>query len=137
PGNHSPRGRVDMVAGLMIRASGRRLEWRRDVVDVFAFHVDVPAGVTSIEVEFHFTSPVETSEGRIVMTPDMLNVQWNAVVLYPAGYFTRQISVEPSVRLPDGWQFGTALEPASTRDGTTTFKPVPLETLVDSPMFAG
>jgi predicted metalloprotease with PDZ domain len=71
------------------------------------------------------------------VTPEMLNLQWNAVVLYPAGYFSRQITVEPSVRLPDGWQFATALETASTTAGVTTFKPVPLETLVDSPMFAG
>ena len=137
PGNHAPRGRVDMLAGLMIRANGTRLEWRRDVVDVFAFHVDVPAGVTALDVEFQYTSPIDTSEGRVVMTPDMLNLQWNAVVLYPAGYFTRQILVEPSVRLPDGWQFGTALETASTGGDVATFKPVPLETLVDSPMFAG
>jgi predicted metalloprotease with PDZ domain len=137
PGNHSPRGRVDMVTGLMIRANGRRLEWRRDVVDVFAFHVDVPAAVTSLDIEFQFTSPVETSEGRVVMTPDMLNLQWNAVALYPAGYFTRQIIVEPSIRLPDGWQFGTALETASNAGGLVSFKPVPLETLVDSPIFAG
>ena len=71
------------------------------------------------------------------MTPDMLNLQWNAVALYPAGYFARQITVEPSVRLPDGWQFATALETASKRGGVATFKPVSLETLVDSPMFAG
>ena len=137
PGNHSPRGRVDMIAGLTIRAGGAHLEWRRDVVDVFAFHVDVPAGVTALDIEFQYTSPLDTSEGRVVMTPDMLNLQWNTVVLYPAGYFTRQIVVEPSVRLPEAWQFGTALESASSADGVAAFKPVPLETLVDSPMFAG
>jgi predicted metalloprotease with PDZ domain len=137
PGNHSPTGRVDKLAGLTIRANGTHLEWRRDVVDVFAFHVDVPPAVTSLEIEFQFTSPVEGSEGRVVMTPEMLNLQWNVVLLYPAGYFTRQITVEPSVRLPDGWQFATALEIASTTSGLTRFKAVPLETLVDSPMFAG
>jgi predicted metalloprotease with PDZ domain len=66
-----------------------------------------------------------------------LNLQWNAVALYPAGYFTRQITIEPSVRLPDGWQIATALETASSHDGVTTFKPVSFETLVDSPIFAG
>jgi predicted metalloprotease with PDZ domain len=137
PGSHSPTGRVDKIAGLTVRANGTRLPWRRDVVDVFAFHVDVPPAVTSLDIEFQFTSPVEASEGRVVMTTEMLNLQWNLVLLYPAGYFTRQITVEPSVRLPDGWQFGTALETASTASGVTTFKPVTLETLVDSPMFAG
>ncbi len=138
PGNHAPTGRVDKIAGLMIYANGVRVTWVRDVVDVFAFHVDVPAGATTLEVNFQFTSPVgEANEGRVVMTPDMLNLQWNAVALYPAGYFARQITVEASVRLPEGWQFATALETATNNAGVTTFKPAPFDKLVDSPMFAG
>ena len=125
PGNHSPSGPLDKLAGLTIYASGARVEWWRDPVDVFAFHVDVPAGATALDVNFQFVSPVDTSEGRVVMTPDMLNLQWNAVVLYPAGYFARQIMVEPSVRLPEGWEFGTALETAAGNGGVTIFKPVP------------
>ena len=137
PGNHSPTGRIDKLAGLTIRANGMPVEWRRDTVNVFAFHVAVPANVTALDAEFQYLSPVDTDEGRIVMTPEMLNLQWNAVVLYPAGYFTRQIMVEPGVRLPDNWQFATALETASSNGGITNFKRVPLETLVDSPIFAG
>jgi len=137
PGNHSPTGRIDKLAGLTIRANGMPVEWRRDTVNVFAFHVAVPANVTALDAEFQYLSPVDTAEGRIVMTPEMLNLQWNAVVLYPAGYFTRQIMVEPGVRLPDNWQFATALETASSNGGLTNFKRVPLETLVDSPIFAG
>ena len=138
PGNHSPTGRVDKVAGLMISANGALVPWVRDVMDMFAFHVDVPLGATTLEVSFQFTSPLgDTNEGRVVITPEMLNVQWNAVALYPAGYFARQIMVEASIRLPEGWQFATALETASTGGGLTTFKPVSFETLVDSPMFAG
>lgn len=137
PGNHGPTGRVDKLAGLMINANGARVQWVRDPVDVFAFHVDVPAGATKLDVNFQFTSPTDTNEGRVVMTPDMLNLQWNAVALYPAGYFARQIMVEPSVRLPEGWEFATALETAASNGGVTTFKPVSLDTLVDSPIFAG
>ena len=137
PGNHAPSGRVDKLAGLMIQANGARVQWVRDPVDVFAFHVDVPAGATKLDVTFQFTSPTDTNEGRVVMTPDMLNLQWTAVALYPAGYFARQIMVEPSVRLPEGWQFATALETAASTGGVTTFKPVSFDTLVDSPMFAG
>jgi predicted metalloprotease with PDZ domain len=137
PGSHSPTGRVDKLAGLVMHSGGSRLDWTRDPVDVFAFHVAVPAGATTLDVAFQVTSPLDTNEGRVVMTPDMLNLQWNAVALYPAGYFTRQLTAEASVRLPDGWQFGTALETASTTGGVTTFKAVPFETLVDSPMFAG
>jgi predicted metalloprotease with PDZ domain len=137
PGNHSPSGRVDKLAGLMIYASGALVPWVRDPVEVFAFHVNVPAGATRLDINFQFTSPTDSNEGRIVMTPDMLNLQWNAVALYPAGYFARQIMVEPSVRLPEGWEFATALETASSNGGVTTFKPVSLDTLVDSPIFAG
>jgi predicted metalloprotease with PDZ domain len=71
------------------------------------------------------------------MTPEMLNLQWNSVTLYPASYFVRQVIFEPSIKLPDGWQSATALEAASTAGSSTTFKPVSLETLVDSPVFAG
>jgi len=137
PGNHSPTGRVDQIAGLMIHANGASVPWVRDPVDVFAFHVSVPAGASTLDVSFQFTSSVDTPEGRIVMTPAMLNLQWYAVALYPAGYFARQIMTEASVRLPDGWDFATALEAAGSNRGVTTFKPVSLETLADSPIFAG
>jgi predicted metalloprotease with PDZ domain len=137
PGNHSPSGRVDKFAGLVMKANGTRVEWMRDPANVYAFHVRVPAGVSALDVEFQFLSPIESDQGRVVMTPDMLNLQWNTVLLYPAGHYSRQITIEPSVRLPDGWQFGTALETASTNGGAATFKAVTLETLVDSAMFAG
>lgn len=137
PGNHAPRGQIEKIGGLKISASGKRLEWTRDTVDVYAFHVDVPAGVNVLDVEFQFLSAVEGNQGRIVVTPEMMNVQWNSMALYPAGYFTRQIPVNASIKLPESWQFGTALETASSKDGVTAFKTVSFETLVDSPMFAG
>jgi predicted metalloprotease with PDZ domain len=137
PGNHSPTGRADELAGLMIYANGVRVPWLRDLVDVFAFHVNVPAGASTLDVNFQFTSPTDPNQGRVVMTPDMLNLQWYLVALYPAGYFARQIMVEASVRLPDGWEFATALETAASSGGVTTFKPVSFDTLADSPIFAG
>ncbi|WP_028081252.1 M61 family metallopeptidase [Solimonas soli] len=137
PGNHGPTGRIDSLAGLTVSARGQRLEWTRDVVNVYAFHVDVPAGVDALDLDFQFVSPTDPAQGRVVMTPAMLNLQWNAVALYPAGYYARRIPVAASVRLPDGWDYGTALDTA-TRDGATaTFRTVSFETLVDSPMFAG
>ncbi len=139
PGNHSPSGAVDKLGGLVITAGGQRVEWRRDPVDVYAFHVDVPAGASALDVEFQFLSPTDTREGRVVMTPAMLNLEWNQVSLYPAGYFARDIQVESSVVLPEGWRFGTALEPAgeARTDGTFAFKPVAYDVLIDSPMYAG
>jgi len=137
PGNHAPRGPIKDLAGLTVTANGQRLAWTRDPVDVYAFHLDAPAGAQAIDVEFQFLSPTDPDQGRVVVTPEMLNLQWNQVALYPAGYFTRRIPVEASVRLPAGWSFGTALETAGSAEGITTFKPVSFETLVDSPMFAG
>jgi predicted metalloprotease with PDZ domain len=137
PGSHGPIGRVDSLAGLVIRADGQRVEWTRDTVDVYAFHLTVPAGARSLDVEFQFLSATDDNQGRIVTTPELLNLQWLSLVLYPAGHFARQITVEPSVRLPDDWQFATALEIGASAGATTTFKQISLEVLVDSPMFAG
>ena len=139
PGKHSPHGPVDKLGGLIVHAGGTRLEWQRDPVNVYAFHLDVPAGVTAIDVDFQFLSPTSPNQGRIVVTPDMMNVEWDQVALYPAGTFARDIPVAASVRLPTGWQFATALEPetGAAVAGGATFKPVPFDQLVDSPMFAG
>ncbi|MGH9808583.1 MAG: peptidase M61, partial [Terriglobia bacterium] len=136
PGNHGPSGPIDKLAGLTIRAGATKLAWSRDPVNVYAFHVSVPAGVRALDIEFQFLSPVESKEGRVVMTAEMLNLQWNAVALYPAGYFARDILVQASVKLPPGWKYATALG-TSANGATPAFGPVPFNTLVDSPMFAG
>jgi predicted metalloprotease with PDZ domain len=137
PGNHGPSGPLDKLAGLTISANGQPVAWTRDPVDVYAFHVTVPAGATALDVSFQFLSAVSRPEGRIMMTPDMLSLQWDALALYPAGYFSRGVTVEPSVRLPAGFTGATALEAASSAGDVTTYKPTPLNTLVDSPMIAG
>ncbi len=121
----------------MITAGGKTLPWTRDPVAVHAFHFDVPEGATEVQVSFQFLTPVKADVGRILVTDDMLNVQWLQLGFYPAGYYTRRIQVEPTVTLPEGWGFGTALEKASASDQSTTFKTTTFETLVDSPMFAG
>lgn len=137
PGGHTPRGDLANIAGLIVTANGKRLEWTRDPVEVAAYHIDVPQGVSQLDIEFQYLSATDSDQGRIVVTPEMLNLQWISMALYPAGHFTRQIQIEPSVRLPEGWGFGTALETAATADGVVTFKPVAFDVLADSPMFAG
>ncbi|WP_304218775.1 M61 family metallopeptidase [Phenylobacterium aquaticum] len=137
PGKHWQAGELYNLAGLIITAGGQRVEWIRDPVEVGAFHVEVPAGATELVAEFQYLSPTAPDQGRIVITPEMMDVQWNNMALYPAGYFTRQIQVAASIRLPEGWSYGTALEPAQTADGVVSFKPVGFDTLVDSPMYAG
>jgi len=136
PGNHSPSGPIDMLAGLTITADGRTLPWKRDEYDVYAFHVAVPRGTSALTVDFQYLSGRFASQD-IEMTGRMLDLEWNEVSLYPAGHYSRDITVAPSVTLPHGWQFGTALETRSRSGDTTTFKPVTYNTLVDSPLYAG
>ena len=101
PGYHAPQAPIELLAGLDFRAGGRKLHWSRHPTEVYAFHVDVPAGTTEIEASFQFLSPTESSQGRVVVTPDLLNLQWNMVVLYPAGHFSRGIKVAPRLTRAD------------------------------------
>jgi predicted metalloprotease with PDZ domain len=137
PGNHGPVGPIAQLAGLEITANGQRVEWVRDTLHPFAFHLEVPQGASEITARFQHLSPTTGSQGRVTMTAEMLNIQWEKMLLYPAGRWSRNITVQPSVTLPDGWRFGTALEPETASGAVTTFRPVNLEVLVDSPMFAG
>ena len=137
PGKHAPRGAINLLAGIEIRANGELLEWRRDPLNVFAFHVEVPAGVGALDLSFQFVSPTQTNQGRIAVTREMLNLQWEMVLLYPAGHYASRIRVVPTLKLPNGWSFAAALDGASTAGDTTRFAETDLETLVDSPLFAG
>ena len=137
PGNHAPTGPIQLVAGLVITAGGERLPWLRDTIDPYAFHVEVPAGVSEIEVEFQWLTQPENTTWRVVMTPDVSNLQFEKAILYPAGYRHSGIMVQTSVRLPEGWNYGVALDTRSFEDGLAVFEPIDLEMLADSPMFAG
>jgi predicted metalloprotease with PDZ domain len=137
PGNHAPRGPIDGLAGLIMTAGGHPVEWVRDAVNVYAFHVQVPPGASRLDLEFEFASPLVRDQGRTVVTPDMLGLQWNTVVLYPAGFYARRITVAASVTLPEGWEFAGALDVEGRRGAAIRFKPTTLDMLVDSPLFAG
>ncbi len=137
PGNHAPRGPIETIAGLKISGGGRPIAWRRDPADVYAFHLDVPAGVTELTVAFDHLAPTQSAQGRVTMTPDMLNLQWEKMALYPAGYFVRNIAITPTVKLPKSWSAATSLDVVTKAGDVIAYKPVSFETLVDSPMFAG
>lgn len=137
PGGHSPRGEIRNVAGFRASAGGRDLPWVRDTLDVYAFHVTVPSGVTAIDVEFNYLSSTAANQGRTVATPDMASIQWIANSMYPAGYYVRQIPVQGSVIVPDGWKVATALRPSGQSGNRIDYPVTSYEILLDSPLIAG
>jgi len=137
PGTHAPEGTIDRLAGLQITAGGRKVSWTRDPADVWAFRIHPPSGTRQVEIDFTYLAPTSPKVGAMETSPELLMIEWNELVLYPAGYYTRRIPASVSLTLPAGWQFATALETASTTGVQSTFETVPLETLVDSPLYAG
>jgi predicted metalloprotease with PDZ domain len=142
PGNHAPRGEIEKLAALEFTANGQKIDWVRDDIDVYAFHLDVPEGVSEITAKFQFTSATTSSQGRIVMAPSMLNLRWHQVSLYPAGYYVRQIPVEATAIYPAGWQAASAMRPLVRQPKTddlnrVVYQKTDYDTLIDSPVFAG
>ena len=137
PGNHSPTGQINKVAGFRATANGVELKWVRDNLDVYAFHIPVPAGVSAIEVEFQYLSPTDRNQGRVVATPDLASIEWIANSMYPAGYFVRDIPVQASVIVPAGWKVATALRPAGQNGNRIDYPVSSYEILMDSPLIAG
>jgi len=137
PGGHTPRNAIDKIAGITFKANGQKLDWKRDTLDVAAFHIDVPAGATEITAEFDFLTPTGGGQGRVVMTPNMLNLQFLSAALYPAGHYTHRIMVDPRVTYPAGWTAFTALHEDGRSGDTVDYKDVPFDILVDSPVYAG
>jgi predicted metalloprotease with PDZ domain len=64
-------------------------------------------------------------------------ISWNQVLLYPSGYTTDELTFQTSVRLPQGWKYGTSLRAAKESTNSIEFQPVSLTNLVDSPLIAG
>jgi len=137
PGNHSPTGPIPALAGLAVSANGSRIPWRRDPVDMYAFRIDIPAGVRSLDIDFQYLSPIQQKDGRIAFSSEILDLQWNTVVLYPAGCFARAIEIAPSLRLPENWHLASALAVRSQNGAVVEFQNTTLNTLVDSPVYAG
>lgn len=136
PGNHRPTGPVDDITGVVFTANGKTLTWRRDDVDLYEFHVDVPPGVTTLHAHLDCIVLSRASDKLAVL-------EWEKLMLYPAHVPVAKIAIQPSVTVPAGWGIGTALQPVGTYDpnakvgGTTEFQPTTVEQLEDSPVIAG
>ena len=137
PGTHGPRGTLAELVDLRFLVDGKPIRWVRDPVEVFAFHLDLPAGTRQVVAKFIHTSPLQAAEGRITMTQEMLNLQWEKMSLYPAGHYVRQIRIKPAVTLPQGWTAATALDGAAQSGNRISWAETNYEVLVDSPIFAG
>jgi predicted metalloprotease with PDZ domain len=135
PGTHSPSNPVAAMAGLVVTANGTRVPWVRDRVNMHAFHIDVPAGATALDVNFQYLAPIDPKRGRI--SAKFADVTWNSVLLYPAGYFSRDIKFATTLHMPDGWKFACALDVKSQDGSVVQFKDTTLNTLIDSPLYAG
>jgi len=145
PGRHSPAGPITSLAGPRLQAGGVELAWRRDAVDPYVFHLDIPAGVRALDVDLEvLTAPapdgvVQGLETPRYATEALALVEWNQVLLYPAGPPSDALTYQASVRVPPGWHTATALTPlaGAAADDELRFEPVSLTTLVDSTLLTG
>ena len=138
PGNHRPSGPIAGLTGIRMEAAGKPVAWQRDDVDMYAFHVVVPESAQELIVSLDaITSNDSAGGGGPAASGNVLDLNWNAVVLYPQGAASDAVEFVPSVKLPTGWKFGTALAPAQVSGDEVEFAPVSLTTLVDSPLIAG
>ena len=138
PGEHEPSGPVGNVAGLKFTGNGKTIPWRRDLLDVFTFHLDVPPEVDTLEISFDYIEPAAGPySGGASATDKLVVVSWNQNLLYPEGRPAREVTYKAGLRLPEGWKFGTPLQVENASGNEVTFQPVALNRLVDSPVIAG
>lgn len=139
PGEHGPTGPITDFAGLVVSAGGRTIPWRRDVADMYAFHIDVPRGVAAIDVSFDALGPTTLSgfSSAASSTPNLAIIAWNQFLLYPQGANSDDVMFDASITLPGGWQCATALLSKAQSNSRFDFATVSLTTLVDSPALIG
>lgn len=140
PGEHGPTGPIDNQAGLILTTNtGQRVKWERDLVDMYSYHLTVPAGATSLTARMDFLATAAASgfSAGASTSANLALLSWNSVVVYPGGAQAADVFVTPSLTVPAGWQFGTALEKSGGNTDKPAFKTVSLEQLVDSPVLAG
>src|ERR1700757_4581811 len=140
PGEHAPTGPVNDLAGLKFWAGGQTLKWRRDTLDGWTINVEVPAGQNEVQADLDFLSPATFQGGFSAgssATDKLAIISWNQVLLYPKGYRSDDINYTASLKIPDGWKFGTPLPITSQSGNEIHFAPASLTTLVDSPVITG
>ncbi len=140
PGEHGPTGPIDNQAGFVLTTNaGERVKWERDPVNMYTFHLTVPAGATSLTAKMDFLATAGASgfSAGASTSANLALLSWNEVLVYPGGTKAAEVMVTPSLTIPAGWHFGTALESTNGSTERPSFRMVSLEQLVDSPVLAG
>jgi predicted metalloprotease with PDZ domain len=139
PGDHSPDGPIGGLSGLKFSSHGQPIVWRRDADNMYAFHLNIPAGTDSLDVVFEVDAVAGATDNNALRlsTESLSIIVWNELVLYPAGVQSDDLQYTARLRIPSGWSFGTALPTVNTAGDTTQFSAVSLTTLIDSPVLAG
>jgi predicted metalloprotease with PDZ domain len=139
PGEHGPNGPLENVPGIRVAAAGRVLEWQRDLADMNEFHVALPPGTSSIDVDFDYLGSANGTYGESrLATKTILAVNWNQFLLYPQHGDIAQVMVKPTIVLPGpDWTAETALPDPHRFGNRVTYAPATLERLVDTPLDAG
>jgi predicted metalloprotease with PDZ domain len=135
PGHHGPSNSLADITGVVFTANGKTLAWRRDDVDLYEYHLTVPAGVTSIHA--HLDCIVTNATNNLAV------LEWERLMMYPAGIPVREIPIQAAVIVPAGWGIGTSLTPITPYDpqhpagGTVHYAATTVEMLEDSPIMTG
>ncbi|HKW13633.1 MAG TPA: M61 family peptidase [Candidatus Krumholzibacteria bacterium] len=139
PGEHGPTGPITDFGGLVVSGGGKTLAWKRDGADMYAFHIDVPQGVSALDVSFDQfgATSKEGFSSASSSTPNLAIIAWNQFLLYPEGANSDDVAFAASITLPDGWQCATALTTKTHSGSRHDFEPVSLTMLVDSPVLMG
>jgi predicted metalloprotease with PDZ domain len=138
PGNHRPSGPIGGLTGIRMESGGHAVAWQRDPVDMYEFHLTVPPSAETLDVSLDAITTEDSAGGEgPAASSNLLDLNWNAVLLYPKGTRSDDVTFAPSVTLPAGWKFGTALPVSHSSGDEVEFAPVSLTTLVDSPLIAG
>ncbi len=143
PGRHGPAGPITNLAGPVFHVRSTTVNWQRDPLDMYAFHLTVPPNEDVLDCEFEVITALRPDgavnglEAPRTATEALAILEWHQFVLYPENSNTDQLNFQASVHLPTGWHYASALRTDATLTDGARFMPTSLTTLVDSTLIAG
>src|SRR5439155_2352664 len=114
PGGHAPIGPLSNLAALRFSSRGKPIAWRRDPVELFAFHLEVPPGADRVDAEFELLGVTGSGTPSLnqLSSEKLAVVNWGYLLLYPDGKTAREIQLAALLKLPAGRKWVGALEPS-------------------------